>query len=79
MSGSLTILLGVVLYLGRQLLQLILLIESLCLQNFASNFGEIGNSIKELMEEFQRRSHQQGKVESIADMKKFIGECLYSP
>ena len=45
-----------------------------CLKNFAANFGEIGTNIKELMEEFQRKSHQQGKVESIADMKKFIGE-----
>ena len=45
-----------------------------CSKNFAANFGEIGTNIKELMEEFQRKSHQQGKVESIADMKKFIGE-----
>ncbi|KAF6018868.1 VPS45 [Bugula neritina] len=41
-------------------------------KNFASNFGDIGSNIKELMEEFQRKSDQQGKVESIADMKKFI-------
>lgn len=26
------------------------------------------------MEEYQQRSHQQGQVESIADMKKFIGK-----
>ncbi|XP_067931822.1 vacuolar protein sorting-associated protein 45-like [Watersipora subatra] len=41
-------------------------------KNFASNFGEIGTKIKQLMEDFQRRSDQQSKVESIADMKKFI-------
>ena len=33
------------------------------------NFGEIGNNIKDLMDEFQRKSKSQAKVESIADMK----------
>jgi vacuolar protein sorting-associated protein 45 len=33
------------------------------------NFGEIGNNIKELMDEFQKKSQSQAKVESIADMK----------
>ena len=33
------------------------------------NFGEIGTNIKELMEEFQRKSKSHAKVESIADMK----------
>lgn len=40
--------------------------------NMYMNFGEIGNNIKELMEEFQRKSQSQAKVESIADMKAFI-------
>nr|KAG5706533.1 hypothetical protein BaRGS_028704 [Batillaria attramentaria] len=31
--------------------------------------GEIGSNIKELMEEFQKKSKSQAKVESIADMK----------
>lgn len=35
------------------------------------NFGEIGSNIKNLMEEFQRKSQSQAKVESIADMKVF--------
>ena len=34
-----------------------------------SNFGEICSNIKELMEEFQKCSRSQAKVESIADMK----------
>ena len=34
-----------------------------------SNFGEICSNIKELMEEFQRYSRNQAKVESISDMK----------
>ena len=33
------------------------------------NFGEIGNNIKELMDEFQKKSQSHAKVESIADMK----------
>ena len=33
------------------------------------NFGEIGSNIKDLMEEFQKKSKSQAKVESIADMK----------
>ena len=33
------------------------------------NFGEIGSNIKELMEEFQKKSKSHAKVESIADMK----------
>lgn len=33
------------------------------------NFGEIGVNIKDLMEEFQQKSKNQAKVDSIADMK----------
>ena len=33
------------------------------------NFGEIGSQIKDLMEDFQKKSKGQAKVESIADMK----------
>ncbi|XP_064621075.1 vacuolar protein sorting-associated protein 45-like [Lineus longissimus] len=40
--------------------------------NMYSNFGEIGANIKGLMEEFQRKSKGQAKVESIADMKAFV-------
>ena len=36
------------------------------------NFGEIGSNIKDLMEDFQRKSKSQAKVESIADMKAFL-------
>lgn len=40
--------------------------------NMYLNFGEIGSNIKELMDEFQRKTKSQKKVESIADMKAFI-------
>ncbi|GLG98219.1 Protein ROP [Gryllus bimaculatus] len=36
------------------------------------NFGEIGQTIKELMEDFQKRAKSHQKVESIADMKNFV-------
>jgi vacuolar protein sorting-associated protein 45 len=38
-------------------------------QNMYANFGEIGSNIKDLMEEFQKKSKSQAKVESMADMK----------
>lgn len=41
-------------------------------ENMYKNFGEIGTSIKELMEEFQKRSKSHQKVESIEDMKSFV-------
>lgn len=34
-----------------------------------NNFGEIGSNIKDLMEDFQKKSQSTAKVESIADMK----------
>ncbi|KAJ9600038.1 hypothetical protein L9F63_009655 [Diploptera punctata] len=40
--------------------------------NLYSNFGEIGQTIKELMEEFQKKAKNHQKVESIADMKTFV-------
>lgn len=40
--------------------------------NMYMNFGEIGSNIKELMEEFQKKSKSHAKVESIADMKAFV-------
>ncbi|XP_070202635.1 vacuolar protein sorting-associated protein 45-like isoform X2 [Littorina saxatilis] len=40
--------------------------------NMYMNFGEIGSNIKELMEEFQKKSKSQAKVESIQDMKSFV-------
>lgn len=42
---------------------------SIIFQNLYLNFGEIGSNIKDLMDEFQRKSKNQAKVESIADMK----------
>ncbi|XP_037950938.1 vacuolar protein sorting-associated protein 45 [Teleopsis dalmanni] len=41
-------------------------------KNMYANFGEIGSTIKNLMEEFQRKAKDQKRVESIADMKNFI-------
>ncbi|CAC5381405.1 VPS45 [Mytilus coruscus] len=40
--------------------------------NMYSNFGEIGNNIKELMDEFQTKSKSHEKIESISDMKQFL-------
>lgn len=40
--------------------------------NLYLNFGEIGQTIKELMEEFQKKAKKHQKVESIADMKNFV-------
>ena len=37
-----------------------------------SNYGEICVKIKELMEDFQKRSQSTTKVETIADMKAFV-------
>lgn len=42
------------------------------LQNIYSNFGEIGQTIKSLMDEYQAKTKSQKKVESIADMKNFV-------
>ncbi|XP_069958073.1 vacuolar protein sorting-associated protein 45 [Cherax quadricarinatus] len=36
------------------------------------NYGEIGQTIKNLMEEYQKRLSKQQKVESISDMKNFV-------
>jgi vacuolar protein sorting-associated protein 45 len=41
-------------------------------QNLYSNFGEIGQTIKEFMEEFQKEAKSHQKVESIADLKTFV-------
>ncbi|XP_043264746.1 vacuolar protein sorting-associated protein 45 isoform X1 [Colletes gigas] len=40
--------------------------------NLYCNFGEIGQTIKELMDEFQKKAKNHQKVESIADMKNFV-------
>ncbi|XP_076242830.1 vacuolar protein sorting 45 isoform X2 [Calliopsis andreniformis] len=40
--------------------------------NLYHNFGEIGQTIKELMDEFQKKAKKHQKVESIADMKNFV-------
>ncbi|KAK4294324.1 hypothetical protein Pmani_033039 [Petrolisthes manimaculis] len=36
------------------------------------NYGEIGQTIKDLMEDYQKRLKKQQKVESITDMKTFV-------
>lgn len=41
-------------------------------KNLYSNFGEIGQTMKSLMEEFQKKVKSHQKVESIADMKNFV-------
>ncbi|KAJ8672591.1 hypothetical protein QAD02_003850 [Eretmocerus hayati] len=41
-------------------------------ENLYLNFGEIGQVIKDLMEEFQKKAKKHQKVESIADMKNFV-------
>ncbi|XP_055544618.1 vacuolar protein sorting-associated protein 45 [Wyeomyia smithii] len=40
--------------------------------NLYSNFGEIATTIKGLMDEFQKKVHDQKKIESISDMKNFV-------
>ncbi|XP_076298221.1 vacuolar protein sorting 45 [Lasioglossum baleicum] len=40
--------------------------------NLYHNFGEIGQTIKELMDEFQKKVKKHQKVESINDMKTFL-------
>ena len=40
--------------------------------NIYSNFGEIGQTIKVLMEEFQKKAKSHQKIDSIADMKNFV-------
>lgn len=40
--------------------------------NLYLNFGEIGQTIKNLMDEFQKKAQKNQKVESIADMKNFV-------
>ncbi|CAJ0954211.1 unnamed protein product, partial [Mesorhabditis belari] len=43
-------------------------------KNVNANFGEIGQSIKQLMEQFQSKAQIHKNVESIADMKSFVEE-----
>jgi len=40
--------------------------------NMYKNFGEIGNSIRVLVDEFQKKTKSHEKIESIADMKAFV-------
>lgn len=40
--------------------------------NMYLNFGDIGANIKELVDRYQEKSQSQAKVETIADMKKFV-------
>ena len=40
--------------------------------NIYSNFGEIGQTIKLLMDEFQNKAKSHQKIDSIADMKNFV-------
>lgn len=41
-------------------------------KNLFANYGEIAQTIRDLMESFQKRAKEQKKIESIADMKNFI-------
>lgn len=41
-------------------------------KNIFLNYGEIGQNIKELMEQFQTKAKSHQKIESIADMKNFV-------
>lgn len=41
-------------------------------KNLYSNFGEIAAVIKALMDDFQKKTKDQRKIESIADMKNFV-------
>ncbi|CAJ0565433.1 unnamed protein product, partial [Mesorhabditis spiculigera] len=43
-------------------------------KNVSANFGEIGQNIKTLMEQFQSKTQIHKNVESIADMKSFVDE-----
>ncbi|XP_070542177.1 vacuolar protein sorting-associated protein 45-like isoform X2 [Ptychodera flava] len=40
--------------------------------NMYMNFGEIGSNIKELMDDFQKKTQSSKKIESISDMKAFV-------
>ena len=40
--------------------------------NIYSNFGEIGQTIKFLMDDFQAKAKSHQKIDSIADMKNFV-------
>lgn len=41
-------------------------------KNMYLNFGEVASTIKEMMEDYQKKAKSQQKVESIADMKAFV-------
>ncbi|CAH1989561.1 unnamed protein product [Acanthoscelides obtectus] len=41
-------------------------------RNIFMNYGEIGTSIKQLMDQFQTKAKSHQKIESIADMKNFV-------
>lgn len=43
-----------------------------CLKNMFKNYGEFGQTIKGLMDEYQVKSKNHQKLESIGDMKAFI-------
>ncbi|XP_078047888.1 vacuolar protein sorting 45 [Augochlora pura] len=46
--------------------------EEFYANNLYCNFGEIGQTIKELMDEYQKKVQKHQKVESINDMKNFL-------
>ncbi|KAF7266093.1 vacuolar protein sorting 45 [Rhynchophorus ferrugineus] len=41
-------------------------------KNIFMNYGEIGQNIKQLMDQFQAKAKSHQKIESIADMKNFV-------
>lgn len=42
------------------------------MQNLYLNYGEIGQTMKELIDEFQKKAKSHQKVESVTDMKAFV-------
>ncbi|KAI5296350.1 vacuolar protein sorting-associated protein 45 [Ascosphaera acerosa] len=43
-------------------------------ENMYANFGDLGSSIKEYVEQYQAKTQSSMNIESIADMKKFVEE-----
>lgn len=41
-------------------------------KNMYNNYGDLGNNLNELVDEFKRKNKSQSKVESIEDMQRFM-------
>ncbi|KAJ1970414.1 vacuolar protein sorting-associated protein 45 [Dimargaris xerosporica] len=46
--------------------------DSFYRQNMFHNFGDLGESIKRYVEDYQRKTQSNMKIDSIADMKRFV-------